>query len=69
MAALPLVLDVCDFDLPDWVGDKALLRQATTLLSLAQDTLTRAKCAIQFGSTSKYFIEWESPENTKVGTT
>lgn len=69
VAALPLVPDVCDLDLPDGVGDKALLRQAATLLGLSHDTATRAKRAIQFGSRSKHVIERKTPVNTKVGAT
>lgn len=57
VAQLPLKSHVCDLSKPDGIGDKQLLRRAGSLLGLSEETTTRAKRAIQFGSRSKQIIE------------
>lgn len=58
---LPLVEHVCDLSKPDGVGDKHLLRRAAALLGFSDETVSRAKRAIQFGSRSKQVIERKPP--------
>lgn len=54
--SLPLET-VCNLELPDGVGDKALLRTAARLVGLSENACRRSKRAIQFGSRSKQVLE------------
>mmetsp|Transcript_11209 Transcript_11209/g.34314 ORF Transcript_11209/g.34314 Transcript_11209/m.34314 type:complete len:564 (+) Transcript_11209:120-1811(+) len=55
--------EIADLTLDDGVGDKMILRKIARNLELSEESCTREKRALQFGSRSKKYVETEKGSN------